>query len=342
MAAPSPAHKRRLWLLAPAVALAVFLAACAGGWLYARARLGDELDARDTALRRAGWTVALDGRRFGGFPFRLKLTQARATVIAPSGWGVEAPGLEAQAVIFDPTHWVFVAPQGLVLHRGAAGTVAVSGRALSASVSHITRTPWRVAMVGEGLILTPRPGARPSAFQRIGRWEAYLRPAADGSGDGEALLQITDALATPHSLVWNFAPGAPVTVIARGKLLKLSAFEGAGWGAKVRAWAAAGGALRFDRVEAHGGPTRLWARGGAISVGPDGRLTGAVPLEIRQSPQTVGRPAATPPPPAAADPAGEALDAARGETESGSTHLLFKGGQVFLGGLKVGPSPKVD
>ena len=326
---PMPAQPGtgRPWLLAPALALAVFLLACSAGWFYARARIDAALDERVAGLRRAGWTAAVDGRRWGGFPFRLKLTVARVALVAPSGWGVEAASMQAEAVIFDPGHWVFAAPQGLTLDRGAAGPLRVRGRALSASVSGVSRRPWRVAAVGEELELAPGPGARPTAFRTIGRWEAYLRPAPDGSGDGEALWQVTDGFATPHTLAWSLAPGAPVALATRARLTRLAAATaGDGWTAQVRAWAAVGGAVAIDRFEARGGPTHVWARGGALSVGPDGRLVGAVPLQIDQT--ATGAP-------------GEASVGDALRTGQGSTALVFAGGAARLGGLKLGPSPRV-
>lgn len=323
---PAQPARGRAWLLIPAAALAVFLLACSAGWLYARARIDGALDDRTAGLRRAGWTAAVEGRRWGGFPFRLKLTAKRAALVAPSGWGVEAVGLEAEAVIFDPAHWVFAAPKGLTLDRGAAGPLQVRGRALSASVSGLARRPWRVAAVGEGLELAPGAGARPSAFRTIGRWEAYLRPAPDGSGDGEALWQVTDGHAAPHTLAWSLAPDAPVALAASARLTRLRSAVGDGWAAQVRAWAAAGGVVAIDRLEAKGGPTHMWARGGALSVGPDGRLLGALPLQVEQ---------------AAPEGAGAAVGADGLRTERGSTALVFAGGAARLGGLKLGPSPRV-
>ncbi|MBE7218629.1 MAG: DUF2125 domain-containing protein, partial [Caulobacteraceae bacterium] len=78
-----------------------------------------------------------------------------------------------------------------------------------------------------------------------------------------------------------------------------------------------------------------WAKGGALSVGPDGRLTGAVPLEIRQA---VSGPVEGAPP---SGPAVQALDAARAQEGRGSTQLVFENGQARLGGLRLGPAPKV-
>ena len=68
---PGPRPTRRSWLLAPAVALAVFLLACSAGWLYARARIDGAIDAQGARLGRAGWVAGarsagplLDGRGY--------------------------------------------------------------------------------------------------------------------------------------------------------------------------------------------------------------------------------------------------------------------------------------
>lgn len=328
----SPALRRsRLWLLAPGVALAVFLVACSAGWLYARARIDGALDARIADLRRTGWTATADDRRWSGFPFRLKLTAARAALVAPCGWGVEVRGLQAQAVIFDPGHWVFAAPLGLVIDRGGAGPLQVRGRALSASVSGVARRPWRVAAVGEGLELAPAPGARPTAFRSFGRWEAYLRPAPDGSGDGEALWQVTAGVAAPRSLVRLLAQEAPVAVAANARITRLAAASGDGWAAQVRAWATAGGAVEIGRLEARGAATRVSSRGGVLTVGADGRFAGALPIEIDQAAEGSSAPVSGP------------IDQSpgAGAVQPGATRLVFEGGVARLGGLKLGPAPRI-
>lgn len=333
MGEASEPRKRRPWLLAPAVALAVFLAACATGWLYARVRIEGALDARAAALRRAGWTLDVDGRRFEGFPFRLKLVLPAARLVAPSGWGLEAPGLEAEALIFDPGHWVFAAPRGLVLRRGSAGALAVAGRSIGLSVAGLGGRPPRVAAVGEGLTFTPAAGAGRSAFRSADRLEAYLKPAP--GGDGEVLVQITGGRAAPKSLPFRLAGAAPVTGVIEGRLVRLSAFEGPDWAARVRAWARAGGGLHVNRVEARGGAARLSAEGGDLSVGPDGRLRGAVPLALSQTPGEVGAPEG------AAPTVGEARDGATRAAVPGGAALVFENGEARLGGVRVGPAPKV-
>ncbi len=326
-----PDGRRFPWLLLPAAALGVFLAVCAAGWVYAGARLGGEIDGRAAALRRAGWTVDVQGRRFEGFPFRLKFTAARVRLVAPSGWGVDAAGVEAEALIFDPAHWVFAAPRGMVLERGAAGPLRVSGRSLSASVAGIAGRPWRVALVGEGLDLVADPGAKPPTFAAAARMEAYLKPVG-GNGDGEVLVQVTDARPSPHGLVRRLSAGAPVTAVVEGRLTHLAAYSGADAASRARAWAAAGGAFQIHRLEARGGGTRVSASGGALVVGSDGRLAGVVPLHIVQTPATVA---------GATDPVGEARDAAARENEQADPRLVFGGGEVRLGGVRVGLSPKV-
>ncbi len=336
VAAPAAPRKRQPWLLLPAGALALFLLLSAAAWLYARARLDAELTARLGALARAGWTARVEGRRWSGFPFRLKLTAGRAVAIAPDGWGAEATGAEAQAVLFDPRHWVFAAPGGLILHRGASGAVRIEGRALNASVSGLGAPVPRWALVGEGLRLQPLEGARPTTFRAIGRWEAYLRPAPDGSGDAEALWQVAGALAAPHTLVWNFAPEAPVAAAASARIVRPAAFAGPDRAAAARSWAVAGGALRIGAIAAQGGPTRLDSPGGVLVLDGDGRLQGVLPLSIVQRPVDAGGAPAR-----GAAALGEAMDAQRGESARGATRLVFESGVVRLGGLKVGPSPKV-
>lgn len=338
LAAPERARKRRpWWLFLPHVAVATLLVALGVGWFVVRAKVIEALDAAPAALARAGVEAKLGDRTVDGFPFRIRVAYAGVR-LARGGWTVEAPALVAQAYAYDPGHWVLVAPQGMTVTRPLGGPIVVTGQALRASVAGVAQRPWRVSLVGDGVRFATPVGARPFSLQSADRIEAYLKPASpDGSGDGAVLVSLTRAHATPEAPLATVLADAPFDAVAEGRLTHLAALEGADWNAAVRAWTAAGGGLTLGHVEAKGGTTEIWAVGGAVAVGRDGRIEGAVPLRLRQG---VGAPAGPAPP--APTPADLARAQARREGESAEFNLVFEGGQVRLGPLTLGPSPKVE
>ncbi len=332
---PAPRRARRRWLVLPFAVVALALLALCAAWIVLRGRVAAGLDAAEASARAAGVSLSLPDRRIDGFPFRLRVRTGPTRLAMRSGWALEAPALEAQAFTYNPLHWVLLAPGGLTVVRPEGGPVRVSGAALRASVSGVRARPWRVVLSGEEVRFTTPEGARPFSLAGADRLALYLKPAEGGAGDGAVRLDVDKARATPGSLAWNLAPEADVDGVLTARLTRLAAFSGADWGAAVRRWRDAGGALALERVEVKGGPTELWARGGAVAVGPDGTLAGAVPLRLRQAPQVISGP------PGAQRIEVQALDAGRRDAQSASFDLMLEGGQVRLGPVPVGPSPKV-
>lgn len=314
----------------------LLLAACPTAWVLIRGRLAQALDGAEAGARAAGVELTAADRRIGGFPLRLRVSYGRVRLAMRSGWALETPSLVAQAYVYAPLHWVLVAPDGLIVTRPEGGPVRVTGRALRASVAGVGGSPWRVTLVGDDVDFTPPPGARPFSLAGAERVGLYLKPAAGGAvGDGAVLLDVAKARATAGSLAWNLAPDAPIDAAVEGRLTHLAAFAGPDWGAAVRRWRDAGGALELGHVEALGGPTELWAQGGPVAVGADGRLEGDVPLRLRQAPQLFAGPAG------AQTVTVQRLDPATREQGSSRFDLRLEGGDVRLGPVRVGPSPKV-
>lgn len=336
IASAAAPRKRRLWLLvAPwTLALLLFAALCAA-WFVLRGRVDAALDAAEASARGAGVELRLADRRIDGFPFRLRVRSGPVRLALRSGWVLEAPALTAQAFTYNPLHWVFVAPQGLTVVRPQGGPVRVSGSALRASVSGVRGRPWRVALVGEELSFSTPAGARPFSLVSAGRLALYLKPARQAPGDGAVLLDVAEARAARDSMAWSFAPEAPINAAVEGRLTRLSAFGGRDWGAAVRAWRDAGGALELGHVEALGGITEVWAVGGRIVAGADGRLEGAVPLRMRQAARLIEGPAG------AQTITVQPLARAAREVQGADAPLTLERGEIRLGPVVVSASPKV-
>jgi hypothetical protein len=340
---PASARKppRRLWLFAPFVVLAVLLVGYGGFWFVAKTRLEGALDARAEALRNAGYAVALEGRQVDGLPFRMRIAFSEARIASPSGWALSIPGLKAEAYLHDLGHWVLVAPRGLALVRPQGGGLAVSGQALRASVAGTSAQPWRIALEGTKLVFTPQPGARPFSLASAERLEFYLRPAPGPGGEGMTLLRLEGGKAAAATLLHRVAGDAAITANLQARLTKPAAFGGKDWGEAVRAWVRAGGTARALEGSATGGMASVKTKDGALGVGPDGRLVGAVPLELRRADQALAALADS----RVLDPgvasSAAAVAAARAQGEAATINLVFQAGATTLGPVRIGPAPKV-
>ncbi len=328
--------RRRLLIAAPFTVAVLLLAAMSAAWVVERGVVAKALAAAPASAARGGVLLTLPAPRIGGFPFRLRVRTGPVIAATEAGWAVEADSLVAQAFTYDPLHWVVSAPEGLTVVRAPGQPVVVRGSALRASFAGVRGRPWRVVLEGRDLRFTTPPTAKPFPLAAAERLALYLKPAPGGAaGDGAVLLDIHAARGAPGGLAWNLAPDAPFDAAVEGRLTRLAAFAGGGWGDAVRRWRDAGGALELGHVEAAGGPTELWAAGGSVSVGADGRLAGAVPLRLRQAPVLISGPAG------AQAVAVQPLDRAGRETQGSAFDLMLKDGEVRLGPVVVGPAPKV-
>jgi len=332
---------RRLPFVLPYLAIMLVLAGYGVFWLAARAilqaRLGQEAD----RLRRAGYAVELTGERIGGFPFRLRLHYDRLRVVGPSGWGVAAPGLDAQAFVYAPGHWVIVAPAGLEVERGGDGPVSIGGQALRASIAGVHAAPWRVTVEGDAITFTTPTTAHPFTLARAERFDVMLRPAPDRSG-GQLLMRLTGATVAPSSALAPIVGSKPLTLDLALRLTKPDAFKGAAWASAVQAWSKAGGEAQVVRLQADAGAAHLSVAGGAVHVGEDGRLAGSVPLHVALPsglavlPMIFGGHVSLP-----VRIVAIAAALVRGAGGALNAPLKFQDGRAELEGLAIGPAPRV-
>lgn len=334
-------RRRRLPFFVSYLVIVLALVGYGVFWLAVREMLQARLAREADKLRSAGYSVALDGQRIGGFPFRLRLHYDRLRLLGPSGWGVAAPGLDAQALVYAPGHWVIVAPNGVEVERGGDGPLSIQGERLRASVASQHEAPWRVALEGEGLKFASPATARPFTFTRADRFDVLLHPAPDRSG-GQLLMRLTGAAVAPTSALAPIVGHKPLTLDLALRLTKPDAFKGPAWASAVQAWSHAGGEAQIVRLRVDVGAANLSVAGGALHVGADGRLAGSAPVHVALPSSLAGLPmifgghvslpvrivavAA-----ALARGAGGALDAP----------IAFQNGRAVLDGIAIGPAPRV-
>lgn len=340
---PSPPrkHKRRWGLYAPYILAAVAFAAWSLFWLVLRGQVEDRLNRSFADMRAAGYEASYKDLTVSGYPFRLDVEVTQPRIVEPLGWGISAPRLEAEASAYVLTHWMIVAPEGLVLHRPGSGEVAVAGQALRASVAGKDGLR-RFAFEGEKVTFAPRPGAQPFAFSAADRVDLYLREL--GADKAQVQWRMQAAQARRAGIFSRIAPLVPVSLALTADLDHRGALRGDDWGQSVRAWTAAGGSATVSQLLLSLGEINVSGRGGPLTVGSDGRLRGALDLSLRQGAaalQALGQSEAVDPTSASN---AAAVTAARGDGGPGGLseiQLTFEAGATTLGPVRLGPAPRI-
>jgi hypothetical protein len=336
----APRRANYAGLIVPFALLGAVLLAWTVWWFVVANRIEQGADRTAADLRAAGWQVNWRERGVSGWPFRTYLRFRDVRAVAPSGQGIEAPELGAEATTYALGKWVIAAPRGLTLLRGPRGPVRVEGEALRASVSGLGRAgPPNVAVQLLKPVFTQSPEAQPFPLAAADKVELYVRPKRGSAGDGEALFRVEGGKGSPGGGLESIGPGAPFSTWWEAGLPRLASARGADWADAVRAWTAAGGALTGVRGRAKAGQAALEATAARLTVGPDGRLRGSMDLSLTRAPdalQALGRSRAVDPAAAAA-----AAGARGGHTEAARMTLSFDNGETRLGPVRLAPAPKV-
>lgn len=320
---PPRKHSRR-GLYIPFLLLALLIVAWSAAWFWLRGEAEQRMDAGTLALRQAGYTVSWQERRISGYPFRLDADFVNFVIAEPSGWGVAATSLKAEAYIYALNHWVAYAPYGVILNRPIGGRVGIGGKALRASIADIDKDVPRIAVEGAGLTFTRAQDAQPYPLQSADHLDFALRPGPDDQG--AVLLKVDGARMQLPGLLSRVADGQPVDIDLEVILSKMSAFAGPNWRAMARNWAAGGGTAQVRKASLTAGGAEIVGHGDGLVVGPDGRVQGRLDVDLRK--------------------AGDALSNMSGgmippEAAFGGATLSFRNGETTLGPLHVAPAPRL-
>lgn len=247
-------------------------------WWAESGRLQRAIMDRAKALQDQGYVARWSSLKVEGYPFRLHLVLIGPRLADSAGWGLQATRLEAEALAYAPDRWVLAAPDGLILTRPGQGALTVTGKAIRASVGGLGSAEPRYAFEGDGLSLTPAPGAAVPAFAAIDKLELHLQP---GPNDQAALLvRLDGGTVRPEAGLAKLAAGKPFSLLWDSRLTRLSALRGSNWPGALQAWRNAGGSLTVADARLGLGGLTLQGQGGPLSVDPDGRLQGELPLKL--------------------------------------------------------------
>jgi hypothetical protein len=345
-----PARHSRKGLYAPFILVLIVLAGWTGWWFYLTRQIDTRLEAQVQTLRQGGWTVRYDDKTITGWPFRTHVVLDRLVIGMPSGHALAAPELTAEANAYQPTKWVVVAPQGLVLTRAGKGEVAVKGDAIRMSASGIDQRWPNLALEMVNPIFTTQTGAEPFPIARAERIELYARPHLEGStlpaDDVDVMFRLVGGQGRADGPVEGFAQDGYLTtqleaVIGRASLLKTGG-DAAG---VFSAWTRAGGAFRDVRGDLQAGDSRATLTSDLLKADANGRLTGQVELQAQKPLPALSGLMATRQGPANRIGAAGAAAAAGAAQATGQEQLpltlVFRDGRTWLGPFPLAPAPKL-
>lgn len=247
-----PQKKASRWgLFGPVLGLAVVCVAWSGYWFYTAQRIQTQVLQHQKMLIAAGYQASFDPIRVTGYPYRMVIDFHRLNIISPSGKGLSAPEIRAEANAYALDNWVAEAPQGLTLYRGRTGgidrgKVSVMGTQLRASAFNLSKPVPTVAIEGDDLILAASDAGYPLPFTTAKALEFHLRPTANVADSADVMLNFTGAQGQPKSLAGDFGSAKALSMQVEGAISHVSTIRDAG---AASAWSAKGGQVSAFRLK---------------------------------------------------------------------------------------------
>ena len=341
----APRHPRR-GLAVPFVIVGLLLAVWTGWWFYLTDQVETRLAAQVEVLRQDGWTITHAPVAVTGWPFRTRVSMPQADVLAPSGHGVAAPELVAEASAWNPDHWVIIAPDGLTLTRADKGKIAIAGDGLRFSISHLRdRFPdLRAEMIRP--TFTALEGAEPFPIVSAERIQLETRPhltdGAASTDELDVLFRLVDARGRPGGPVEGATRQGRLSADVETTIVGASRLQGMDAAGVFAAWTAAGGRFSAVRGRLKAGDSTAVISSDALSAGPDGRLQGSLALTAERPMAAIAGLARSQS--GAVNRMGAAGAAAATATSGGRPVDLvvqFRDGRTWLGPFALAPAPRL-
>lgn len=342
----TPARHSRRGLVIPFAIVGLLLAAWTGWWFYLSGQVQERLATQVESLRQAGWQVKHEPVSVAGWPFRIRVAFPAADIVAPSGHGVAAPELVAEASAWNPGHWVVLAPDGLILTRAGKGQVAVEGEALRLSVSHLRdRFPdLRVELARP--TFTPVAGADPFPLASAERIELYTRPhLTDGQAatdEMDVLFRLTDGRGRAGGPVEGATREGRLSAEVEATIEQASRLRGMDSAGVFASWTAAGGRFTAVQGRLQAGESSARISSDALWAREDGRLEGRLALTAERPGEAIAGLAGSRS--GAVNRVGAAGAAAAASVQGErpvDLVLLFRDGRTWLGPFALAPAPKL-
>lgn len=340
--ASASTHYSRRGLAAPFLVVGLLLAVWTGWWFVLTHQIELRLAAQVESLRQEGWQIRYASVTTTGWPFRARVEIPHMEVIAPSGLGVAAPTVVAEANAWDPDQWVVLAPDGLTLTRPGKGKVGVNGEGLRFSVSHLMdRFPdLRVELFRP--TFTAHPGAEPFPIASAERIQFYARPHLTAgralSDEMDVKFVLTDARGRSGGPVEGMTRSGRLSADVEATVQGASRLQGPDTAGLFANWTRAGGRFVAIHGELTAGDSGALLSSEQLWAGPDGRLRGRLALKADKAMPAIAGLAQS----GAVNRAG-AMGAAAATVATGgrSLTLVFRDGRTWLGPFALAPAPKL-
>lgn len=341
----APHHSRR-GLVVPFALVGLLLAVWTGWWFWLAHQVDTRLDAQVAAMRQDGWDIRHASAQVSGWPFRMRVALPATVITAPSGHGMIAPRLLAEANAWNPDRWVLIAPDGLTLDRAGKGQVAIAGDGIRMSVSQLrARFPdLRVELIRP--TFTPRGAADPFPIASAERVLLNVRPHLTGGVAATDEMDLAFRLVEARGRAGGPVEGATGTGLLsadiEGTIVNASRLTGMDSAGVFAAWTASGGRFTNIKGQLAAGDSRARITSTDLSAGTDGRLEGQVAVRAERPMAAISGLARSRS--GAVNRMG-AAGAAAATTVSGDRGVdlvvQFRNGRTWLGPFALAPAPKL-
>jgi hypothetical protein len=330
----------------PFIVVGLLLSGWTGWWFYLTHQIETRMEARVEALRQDGWTVTHAAVTTTGWPFRARVSIPHADILAPSGHGVAAPELVAEANAYNPDRWVVIAPDGVTLTRADKGKVAVGGDGLRLSASGLRERFPDVRLELIRPTFTAHQGADPFPIASAERVLFNLRPhLTDGraaTDEMDVAFELADARGRTDGPVEGATRQGRLTVRIEATVFNASRLRAMDSAGVFAGWTAAGGRFTDIRGELEAGESRARLQSAILSADAEGRLEGQVALRARQPMAAIAGLANSQTGAVNRLGAAGAAAAAGASGDRGVDLVIqFRDGRTWLGPFALAPAPKL-
>ena len=349
--APTERHSRRP-LFIPFIIVGIALALWTVWWFWLAHEAKVRLETRLDMLRGSGWAVEYSGISASGWPLHTRLTLKDGRFVAPSGHGIKAPSIAAEANSYNPLHWVVVVDQGLTLLRAEKGETLLSAKGIRLSLTGLRQRWPNVAFEIAKPVFTPAEGSAPFPLADAELIQLYMRPHLTSNptpgDDVDVMFRLIQAHGRDGGPVQGFTQNGELTLQVEAVVEKASALrQPASPQGLLSAWTADGGRFVNVKGEMKAGESRAVLTSPVLNADDKGQLEGEVQFKaVKPLAALVGLAGAHQGHPTERAAAARAAASAPqgGEGEAGQDvelSVLFRKGRTYLGPFALAPAPKL-
>ncbi|MEG1451182.1 DUF2125 domain-containing protein [Brevundimonas sp.] len=348
---PAPRHSRRA-LFVPFIIFGIVLAVWTVWWFWMAFEVKSQLHTRLERLEKAGWSIAYSKTSTRGWPLHTRIGLHDVNVLAPSGHGLRAPEILAEANSYNPLRWVVAAPDGLTLVRAEKGETLVQAETIRMSLSGLRQRWPNLAFEAVKPRFTAIGEAAPFPLADAALIQLYMRPhitaRTEAGDDVDILVRLIEAKGREGGPVQGFTQNDQLTLQVEAVVEKASALRQPSTPAGLlSAWTAAGGRFTDIKGEMKAGETHALLTSPLLTADDKGQLEGEVAFKAEKPLAALvglaGSHQGTPADRAAA--ARAAATTPQGAEEDGEQKVelsvMFRNGRTYLGPFALAPAPRL-